>query len=175
VLGAWQVVFFAVLHGRPFTLITRRATRLITANVASIVLAEATYAALRGLDVENGAIGASAGVVIGAGLVVAVLFDGWPGSTLTGVAADIVVLITVAVLAAVLYALLAALATGVHLNRVSETSWITLAALNFVGMVVLLHVSVWRRWPVIARPQPRTHQSAPTAGPTNEEEVANAR
>jgi hypothetical protein len=167
VLGAWQLVFFAVLHGKPFTRIKARATRLITANVASIVITEATYALLRGLDVENGVIGASAGVVVGAGLIVAVLFDGWPATTLTGIAANVVVLLTVAALAAALYAVLAVFSHAVDLHRVSETSWITLAALNFIGMVVLLHVSVWRRWPVIARPEPSTSES-------DKKEVTNA-
>jgi hypothetical protein len=154
VLGAWQVVFFAVLQGKPFSLIKRRATRLITANVGIVVVTEATYALLRGLNVDNSVIGALGGVVVGAGLVIAVLFDGWPGTKLTGVRADIVLLVTLAALAAALYAVLFGFATALDLNHVSVTGWITLASLNWVGMVVLLHVAVWRRWPVIARPVP---------------------
>jgi hypothetical protein len=176
VLGAWQVVFYVVLHGRPFTHIKNDATRLISGNAALLALAAVTYAVLRGGGVEDGVIGAASGTVVGAGLVVAMLFDGWPGTRFTGVVADVVVVVTVAVLAALLYAVLSVFSSRADLHRVSETSWITLAALNFVGMVVILHVSVWRRWPVIARPVPSGNETAPArgAGPGNQEGVANA-
>ncbi|NMO55297.1 hypothetical protein HH310_29450 [Actinoplanes sp. TBRC 11911] len=160
ILGAWQVVLFAVLPGRPFTLIRNRAARLITANVAIVVLTEITYALMRGLGVENSVIGAIGGVVVGAGLVMAVLFDGWPGTRIGGVTGDIVMLAITAALAAALYGVLAAVGSGLHLGRVSMTGWITLASLNWVGMVVLLHAAVWSRWPVIAQPASSTPEPA---------------
>jgi hypothetical protein len=162
VLGAWQVVFFVVLHGRPFTLITGRAVRLVTSNVALLALTAITYAVLRASGVEDGLIGALSGVVVGAGLVVAMLFDGWPG-TRFGRAADGATLAGTAVVAVILFLGLHVLARTAGLHRMDELSWITLAALNFVGMVVILHVAVWRRWPVLSRPEAERQEAADAA------------
>ncbi|MEV7630623.1 hypothetical protein [Actinoplanes sp. NPDC089786] len=148
VLGMWQVVFFVVLHGRPFTRITGRAWRLTSANGAVLVITAVSYPALRLAGLEPGRVGALGGTVVAAGLVVAMLFDGWPGSRWRAPIGDAVVLVTVAVLASVLYWVLAAVAAARDWHRMTEQSWIALAALNFVGMVVILHVAVWRRWPV---------------------------
>ncbi len=162
VLGAWQVVFFVVLHGRPFTLITRRAVRLVTSNVALLALTAITYAVLRASGAGDGLIGALSGVVVGAGLVVAMLFDGWPATRLAK-GADGVSLAATAVLSVVLYVGLDVLARTAHLHRIDELSWITLAGLNFVGMVVILHVAVWRRWPVPVRAEPEHQEVAHAA------------
>jgi aerobic-type carbon monoxide dehydrogenase small subunit (CoxS/CutS family) len=150
VLGVWQVVFFVAAHGRPFSRISRRSLRLPIANAVTLALTALTYAALRmwaGLDAER--IGALAGTVVAAVLVVAMLFEGW--------LSDRLVLGVSAAVAAVLYALLSAVAAPLDWRRVGAQSWITTTALNFIGLLVILHVAVWRRWPVAgAAPIPPT-------------------
>jgi hypothetical protein len=154
VLGVWQVVFFVALAGRPFTRIARRGLRLPVANAATLALTGLSYAALRTwAGLPPGRIAALAGTGIAAVLIVAMLFDGWPA---TGPAGGLLGLGVAAIVTAALYGLLSAVAAAFDWQRVSTQSWITTSALNFIGLVVILHVAVWRRWPVAAAGPPPT-------------------
>jgi hypothetical protein len=149
VLGVWQVLFFVATHGRPFTRIARRGLRLPIANVVTLALTVLTYPALRtwaGLD--DGRIAALAGTAIAAVLIVAMLFDSrlsTPG-----------VLVLAAIATVARYALLSAIAAPLDWDRVSVQSWITTTTLDVIGLLVILHVAVWRRWPVAASRTPAT-------------------
>jgi hypothetical protein len=154
VLGVWQVIFFVALDGRPFTRITGRGLRLPVANAATLALTALSYPALHTwAGLAPGRIAALAGTAIAAVLIVAMLFDGWPA---TGAAGGLLVLGVAAIVTAALYALLSAVAARFDWERVSAQSWITTTALNFIGLVVILHVAVWRRWPVAAAGPSRT-------------------
>jgi hypothetical protein len=147
VLGVWQVVFFVATRGRPFTRIGRRGLRLPIANVVTLALTALTYPALRtwaGLDA--GRIAALAGTAIAAVLIVAMLFD-------TRLSTPSV-LVLVALASVALYALLSVIAAPLDWDRVDAQSWITTTTLDVIGLLVILHVAVWRRWPVAASRNP---------------------
>jgi hypothetical protein len=83
VVGTWQTVFFIALRGWPVNLITRRPTRLLAGNALVIAGGAATYLLLRDLaNLPPQAIGAACGCVISAALLVALVFEGWPGALL---------------------------------------------------------------------------------------------
>ena len=83
VVGVWQTVFFVVLRGWPVNLVGRRPLRLVAGNALVIGGGAATYLVLRELaNLSPQGIGAACGCVISAGLVVALVFEGWPGALL---------------------------------------------------------------------------------------------
>jgi hypothetical protein len=82
-VGVWQAVFYIALHGWPVSTITRRPLRLLAGNSLVIGLGTLTYLTLRDLaHWAPDAISAACGCLIGAVLVVAMLFDGWPAALL---------------------------------------------------------------------------------------------
>jgi hypothetical protein len=97
-----------------------------------------------------GTIGAVCGCVIGAVLVVAMLFEGWPAALLRPAAGRALTLALTAVAALVLYRALAAYADGVRWIRAAPDDWITSASLSFAGAGVILHVGIGLRWPFAA-------------------------
>jgi hypothetical protein len=94
-----------------------------------------------------GTIGAVCGCVIGAVLVVAMLFEGWPASLLRPAAGRTLTLALTAVVALVLYRALAAYAGSVRWIRAAPEDWITSASLSFAGAGIILHVGIGLRWP----------------------------
>jgi hypothetical protein len=139
-IGALQVTFYVLLRGRPFSAIPSRALRLPVANAVVIAGGWRAYFALHGAaELTPTTIGAAAGSVVAAGLIVGMLFEGWLGA-LRGVA-------TVGVLAALLYAGLEALAHGAAWTRAAPEEWTAYAGLNAIGIAVIMHVAVGRRWP----------------------------
>lgn len=149
-LGAWQMVFFVVLRGWPFTVLRRRAVRLPAANLVVLACASATYLLLRhalGLPVRQ--VTAACGCGIAAILVVAMLFDRWPWMHVSVVPGRTgVVAVSIAV-AGLMYWALSSYASTVAWGRSHPEDWVAHCALNAVAMGVILHVAIWRRWPVI--------------------------
>ena len=82
-IGVWQALIFIGVRGWPFAGIRSRAVRLLAGNVVVIGLGLATYFGLRNLaDWSPGLVDAVCGCVISAVLLVAMLFEGWPGTIL---------------------------------------------------------------------------------------------
>lgn len=150
-LGVWQVVLYVVLRGKPFTLIPRQGPRLLAGNAGLAAGTAVTFFLVYGVaGWPPGRITAVGGVVIAAGLLVAMLFEGWPAVRLRPGPGRAAVLAMVAAVAALLYVVLRAYAGQIDFRRATADDWIALAALNFLGLGVVLHVAVWRRWPVVA-------------------------
>jgi hypothetical protein len=150
-VGVWQAVFFIALRGWPVNTITSRARRLLVGNALVIGLGAATYAVLRdAAGLSPGIIGAVCGCVISATLVVAMLFEGWPGVLLGPAAGRVLTLVLTGVVAVGLYYALAAYADGVRWIRATPDDWITTAALSFAGSGIILHVAIGLRWPFAA-------------------------
>jgi hypothetical protein len=97
-----------------------------------------------------GTIAAVCGCVIGAVLVVAMLFDGWPAALLRPAAGRALTLALTAVVALVLYRALAGYADGVRWIRAALDDWIASASLSFAGAGIILHVGIGLRWPFAA-------------------------
>jgi hypothetical protein len=147
-VGVWQAVLFIALRGWPVNTITRRSRRLLAGNTLVIGLGAGTYAVMHdAAGLPPGTIGAVCGCVIGAVLVVAMLFEGWPASLLRPAVGRALTLALTAVVALVLYRALAAYADGVRWIRAAPEDWITSASLSFAGAGIILHVGIGLRWP----------------------------
>jgi hypothetical protein len=75
------------------------------------------------------------------------LLDGWPDSLLAPAPACVAKVAAVALLSALLYAGLEALAQRADWNRAGPEEWTAYVALNAIGVGVILHVGIGRRWP----------------------------
>jgi hypothetical protein len=150
VLGVWQTMFFVALRGWPVNLISRRPLRLLAGNALVIGGGAATYLVLRDLaNLSPQAIGAASACVISAGLIVALVFEGWPGAMLRRPdAGRMVTLVFIAVVAVALNRALAGYADGVHWVRATANDWVTVAGLSFSAVGIILHVAIGDRWPL---------------------------
>jgi hypothetical protein len=150
VVGVWQTVFFVALRGWPVNLIGRRPLRLLAGNALVIGGGAATYLVLRDLaNLSPQAIGAACGCVISAGLMVALVFEGWPGALLRRPGAGrVVTLVFTAAVAVGLNRALAGYADSVHWVRATANDWVTVAGLAFSAVGIILHVAIGQRWPL---------------------------
>jgi hypothetical protein len=146
-LGAWQLVFFVALRGWPFGSIKRRVLRLPAANIATLACSFATYLALR-QQIPDHRITAVCGCLIATLLVTAMLFEAWPWIRLSKLPGRTGVLVTAVALAALLYWGLSALAGQLTWERRHPDDWVAFAALNGLGLGIILQVAIWRRWPL---------------------------
>ena len=147
-VGVWQAVFFIAWHGWPVSTITRRPLRLLAGNGLVIGLGTLTYLTLRDLaHWAPDAISAVCGCIIGAVLVVAMLFDGWPAALLRPGPSRALTLALTALAALALNRALAMYADSVHWTRATPDDWITTAALSFAGAGIILHTGIGLRWP----------------------------
>ena len=147
-VGVWQAAGFIALRGWPVNTISRRPGRLLAGNALVIGLGAGTYAVLRDMaGLSPGPISAACGCVISAILVVAMLFEGWPGMPLRPAASRVLTLALTAVVALVLYGGLTAYADGAGWIRAAPSDWVTTASLSFAGAGIILHVAVGLRWP----------------------------
>jgi hypothetical protein len=138
-IGAWQVLWFVVWRGRPFSAIAARGVRLPCAHAA--VLAAGVLSCLLARRVaEPATVAAAGGCVVAAGLTVGMLFEAQAGRPLDATAA-------VLVLAAALWAGLTALAGAFRYGRAGPQDWVAHASLNALSVSIILHVAVGRRWP----------------------------
>jgi hypothetical protein len=142
-IASLQVTFYVLLRGWPLDAIAPRALRLLVAN--AVVIAggwAACRVLLRAADLTPASIAAAGGAVVAAGLTIGMLFEGWLDSLL-GAAAT-------AALAALLYAGLQALAHAAAWTRAEPEAWTAYAGLNAIGVAVIMHVAIGRRWPFAA-------------------------
>jgi hypothetical protein len=147
-LGAWQVWVFVAWRGWPVSGLAHRPARLVTANGAMLGGAALTYMVAYGLsDIELATISAVAGCFVAAGLVAGMLFEGSLYDRMPGAWARIVGLGAIVLGAAVLYLLLRAYADGLTWTRAEAEDWVGHVGLNAIGVSVILHVAIGRRWP----------------------------
>jgi hypothetical protein len=153
IIGVWQTALFVVLRGWPLNLIESRTRRLLANNVVVIAGGLLTYWALS-MAVPAGTISAAGGCLIGGGLLVGMLFEGWPRS-----AGPWGTLALMAVVSAALFALLTGIADTLSWDRATGPDWVAHAALNAIGLPVILHVGIGRRWPFHASEEEREEVS----------------
>ena len=164
-VGVWQTVFFVALRGWPVNLIDRRPLRLLAGNALVIGGGAATYLVLRDLaNLPPQAIGAACGCVISAGLIAALVFEGWPGALLSRPdAGRLVTIVLTAAVAVVLNRALAGYADSVHWVRATADDWVTVSSLAFAGIGIILHVAIGQRWPLSATRSDEGSQQAARA------------
>ena len=147
-IGVLQVTFYVVLRGWPFTGSGRARARMGVANLAVIGGGLVVYPLLAASPASPVTVSAVAGAAVAAGLVVGMLFEGWPASLLPRPA-----------LARPLSPSRSGCAPlrgprvyahGVGWTRAEPAEWIAYAGLNAIGAGVILHVAIGRRWPFAA-------------------------
>jgi hypothetical protein len=142
-IGMWQGVLFLVLRGWPLNTIESRGPRLLANNATVVAGALLTYWALSSvLGLAADTISALCGCVIAGALLVGMLFEDWPRWARRWGA-----LALVAVVSAALFVLLTPFADTLSWQRATASDWVAHAALNAIGLPVILHVGIGRRWP----------------------------
>jgi hypothetical protein len=147
-IGLWQVLFYVALRGWPFAQVASRGVRLSLANLTVIVAGVVTYVFLHSaIGLSPPKASAVAGAALTAALLRGMLFEGLrrPGDNPAGERVNI--LGTVALAAAALYAALTAIAHQARWTTATPEEWVTYAGLNAIGLGVILHVGIGRRWP----------------------------
>lgn len=152
VIGAWQVWVYVVWRGWPFAGIAARPARLLGGNAGVLLAGGLTYAVLYGwADLATETVTALAGAFVAGGLVVGMLFEGALPARLSGARERALSLGLVLVCGAVVYLLLAWIAGGLHWTRGSAQDWVGHVGLNAIGVSIILHVGIGRRWPFASR------------------------
>ena len=147
-IGAWQVLFYVVWRGWPFSSIGRRATRLCSAHTVVIGGGVLTFlAAHELLGIDSSRLAAVAGCFVAASLLLGMLVEGWADRLLRPAAARAVILLATLASAALLAVLLGAAAETLPLTRVTTDEWLEHAARNALVLSIILHVAVGRRRP----------------------------
>ena len=144
-VGAGQVGVFVLWRGWPVARSGRRVVRLVAGNALVLGGAGLAYGLTRGVD--PGAVSAAAGCVVAAGLIYGMLFEGFLRDRLPAATERAVLLGLTVVTAAVLALALRGYAGTVAWTRGSPDEWVTHASLNAIGVGVILHVAIGRRWP----------------------------
>ena len=148
VIGAWQVWLFVAWRGWPFTEIDRRGLRLFVANVLVIAGGVLTYVVAHTVcGVRPGRLSAVTGSFVAAGLVLGMLLDGWLRTHVSPSRERLITLAGIVLLAVALAVLLTVYADGRHFTRASPDEWVSHTALSAIGVSVILHVAIGRRWP----------------------------
>lgn len=148
-IGAWQMLFWVALRGWPFARIDRKWLRLLLGNVVVVLCGWGSYLlADKVLHWEGVRITATAGTVIGCILLVTMLFEAWPAIRLGTVPGRTTAVLIAVVLTVLLVWVLPKLAHAFGVPEPREWSWTTQVMLNALSTAVILHVAVWKRWPV---------------------------
>jgi hypothetical protein len=152
-IGLWQVWFYVALRGWPFATVASRAVRLPFANLTVIAAGAMTYAILHdAIGLTPTKANAVAGAALTAVLLRGMLFEGLPRSGDHPARERLIMLGTVALGAAALYAALTAIAHQARWTTATPEEWVTYAGLNAIGLGVILHVGIGRRWPFALAP-----------------------
>jgi hypothetical protein len=147
-IGLWQVWFYVALRGWPFAKIASRAVRLPFANLTVMAAGVVTYVILHNaIGLTPTKASALAGAALTAVLLRGMLFEGLPRSDDHPARERLIMLGTVALAAAGLYAALTAIAHQARWTTATPEEWVTYAGLNAIGLGVILHVGIGRRWP----------------------------
>lgn len=148
-LGAWQMLFYVALRGWPFAWIDRRWLRLLLGNVVVIACGSGSYVLAQNvLHWEGVRTTATAGTVVGCIVFVTMLFEAWPAIRVPRAPGRALAVSFAVILTALLVWWLPQLAHVLGVPEPREYSWTTQVTLNGLSTAVILHVVVWRRWPV---------------------------
>lgn len=136
--------------------------RLPVANTVVVACGWATYLIVR--DVVHTPprdVTAACGCVIAAILLAAMLFEAWPWTRLSPLPGRFGVLCTSFAVAALMFWALGSYANTVDWGQVPMPDWIAYSALNAISLGIILHVAIWKRWPVLADTGPQSRSDAP--------------
>ncbi|MFI6083381.1 hypothetical protein ACIBBB_20770 [Streptomyces sp. NPDC051217] len=147
-IGAWQVWLFVLWKGWPFAEARESWQRVVPANIVVIGGSLLTYVLVHGPgDVGPATVNAAGGCFVAAGLTVGMLFEGVFRDRLRPGRERLATLAASLILAAALYAALTAYADTLDWTKPTSQEWVGHTALNAIGLSIILHVAVGRRWP----------------------------
>jgi hypothetical protein len=149
-VSAVQVLGWVVLHGSFVSGIRSRALRLAVGNGLTIGIGLAASLVVSAVVTDEAAVGALAAGTVGAGLVVGMLFEAWPVEQLSARTGPVVAVVVTTALGAVGSSLGAGLAPLLGVPARESLVWSTYA-LNAVAAAVILHVGIFRRWPLSSK------------------------
>jgi hypothetical protein len=151
-IGLWQVYVYIALRGWPFSALASRATRLLVANITVLAAGVLTYAILHGgVGLRPSTTTAVDGSLLTAVLLHGMLFEGPPRSPEHPARERALTSGVVVLLGAGLYGALTALAHQAHWTIATPEEWVAYAGLNAIGLGLILHVAIGRRWPFATR------------------------
>ena len=146
-VSAVQVLGWVVLHGSFVSRVGSRGRRLVFGNVLTVGIGLAVSLVISAVVTDEAEVGALAAGTVGAGLVVGMLFEAWPVTRLGARSgAAVAVVVTIALGTAGL-SLAAVLARALGLPARETLGWSTYA-LDTVAAAVIVHVGIFRRWPL---------------------------
>jgi hypothetical protein len=155
-IGLWQVWFYVALRGWPFSAVGPRASRLLIANTTVLAAGVLTYVVLyAAIGMGPSTTTAVTGSLLTAILLHGMLFEGLPRSPDHPARERTLTLGIVALLGSGLYAALTTLAHQAHWTTATPEEWVAYAGLNAIGLGVILHVAIGRRWPFATWPEIR--------------------
>lgn len=146
----FQMTFFVLFRGWPFTGIKHAGARLGASHIATIGGGWITFfVLLDGFAWKDPVIIGACGCIIAAIFVEAMLFETWPFQEEEPSATCLGVLVVAVAIACGLYFGLRALGhlTGTWTQAPVEL-WIGVCGLNYIAAVIILHYAVWGRWPL---------------------------
>jgi hypothetical protein len=147
-IGLWQVYVYIALRGWPFSAVASRATRLLIANITVLAAGVLTYAILHAaIGLRPSTTTAVAGSLLTTVLLHGMLFEGLPRSPDHPTRERALTSGIVLLLGAGLYGALTVLAHQAHWTTATPEQWVAYAGLNAIGLGVILHVAIGRRWP----------------------------
>ncbi|WP_375483920.1 hypothetical protein [uncultured Jatrophihabitans sp.] len=148
-VSVFQVLGWVVLRGVPVARVHSRPARLVTGNLATVVLGLGVHAILSGWIHDELLIGALGAAVTTAGLVLGMLFEGWPTGLLGTRSANLFAGLAMFALGGLALVAGTASARVLGFTGGAATGWATYA-LNTVAAAVIIHVGIFRRWPLPA-------------------------
>ena len=151
----YQMSFFVLFRGWPFTGIKSEGARLVASHLATIGGGWITFfVLLDGFKWQDPVIVGACGSIIGSIFLVAMLFETWPFEREDAASNRFGSAVLTVIVSCALYFGLRALghATGTWSQAPVEL-WIGVCGLNYIAAVIILHYAVWGRWPLEA-PKP---------------------
>ena len=148
----WQMTVFFLLDGYPVSKIRSEPLYLVAANAATIGLGLVTWWVLHGAGgLASPQVSAAAGVIVAGTLVAGLLFEGWPARVVRNPGLSrLALLVTAGLIAVIAGLVLRAISLAGTWSGDPPQLWVAVMGLNFIGAFVIIHVAVFRRWPLPA-------------------------
>ncbi len=146
----YQMSFFVLFRGWPFSGIKSAGARLVAGHMATIGGGWITFfVLLDGFKWQDPVIVGACGSIIGAIFLVAMLFETWPFDQEEPSSNRFGSAVLVVIVSGILYFALRALGhvSGTWSQAPVEL-WIGVCGLNYIAAVIILHYAVWGRWPL---------------------------
>jgi hypothetical protein len=148
----WQLTLFFLLDGYPVSKIKSGPLYLAVANATTIGLGILLWWLLHSAaGLSSPQVSAAGGVVVAGTLIAGLLLEGWPARAVSNPTLSRLALLGTAAAVAVI-AGFALRAISLHATWTGDPAqlWVAVTGLNFIGAFVIVHVAVFRRWPLPA-------------------------